>query len=285
MTAVGLQAAAGLDSRPVTPALGSVVRGVDLARPLTSELAARLRALLLDRGVLVFPGQHALTRGAHVAFARCFGPVERLPNGEPSCPEIVRIVHGPQAPPTENIWHSDLSFLTAPPLGAALRAIEVPEAGGDTLFADMRAAWRALPPDVQAAVWELDATHDIAKWADESMTGALHDAAPPQAHPIVRIHPETGDAILNVNRAYTTSVLGLAERVSASLLDYLCAQVAVPEVQCRIRWRPDTVILWDNRMVQHYATGDYLPSRRIMERVTILGDRVAGPQRGSAPGL
>jgi len=98
-----------------------------------------------------------------------------------------------------------------------------------------------------------------------------------------RIHPETGDAVLFVNRAYTTRVDGLDEGANASLLDYLFSQVSVPEVQCRIRWKPDTVVFWDNRMVQHYATGDYLPAQRIMERVVIAGDDVVGPLPNTQP--
>lgn len=273
-----------VDVRHLTPQLGSVVRGVSLSEPLTEKDAARLRCLLVDRGVLAFPEQHELTRTEQVAFAARFGPIERSPRGEPTDPDIVRIVHGVGAPPTENIWHADMSFRSTPLLGSVLRAIEVPEAGGDTLFADMRAVWRLLPASVREVLWGLRCTHDVAKWVAPTAAVELHENAPPVVHPVVRLHPTTGESVLNVNRGYTTSLVDVDEATSRAMLDYLFEQVTVPEVQCRIKWEPDTVVLWDNRMVQHYATGDYLPATRIMERVTIAGGLVVGPAPGAPVG-
>lgn len=265
-------------AEPITPTVGAEVAEVDLAAPLTHELVTSLRALLLIHGVLVFRGQHAMTREHHLAFARAFGRVERAPNGEASHPDLVRIVHDADAPPTENIWHVDHSFRPAPPLGAVLRAIEVPATGGDTLFADLRAVWLQMPDNIRTVVRGLRATHDIAKWAPAERVDELHAAAPVITHPALRVHPETHEEILFVNAAYTTSFVGLETSDSVALLDYLLRQVHVPEVQCRVRWRPGTIVIWDNRSVQHYATGDYLPERRVMERVTIGGDLVRGPE-------
>jgi taurine dioxygenase len=267
-----------LAAEPITPIVGAEVRELDLTAPLTDRIMASLRDLLLIHGILVFRGQDAMTREHLVALARALGPVERSPIGEASHPEVVRIVHDADAPPTENIWHVDHSFRPAPPLGAVLRAIEVPSAGGDTLFADLRAVWRRIPHNVQAVVRDLCAKHDIAKWAPADRVTELQAAAPVIVHPAVRIHPETHQEILFVNAAYTTSFVGLEASDSVALLDFLLRQVHVPEVQCRVRWRPGTVVVWDNRSVQHYAVGDYLPKRRVMERVTIGGDRVLGPE-------
>lgn len=264
---------------PITTTIGAEVGNVDLAAPLTDELMASLRSLFLLHGVLVFRGQDAMTREHHLALARAFGTVERSPIDEASHPGVVHIVHDAGAPPTENIWHVDHSFRPSPPLGAVLRAIEVPAVGGDTLFADLRAVWRGIPNNVQALVRGLSAMHDIAKWAPAERVAELHVAAPVVTHPTVRIHPETHEEILFVNAAYTTSFVGVGPSDSLALLDFLLRQVHVPEVQCRVRWRPGTVVVWDNRSVQHYAVGDYFPERRVMDRVTIGGDPILGPEQ------
>jgi taurine dioxygenase len=262
---------------PITPIVGAEIGGVDLCGALTEELVGFLAAALLTHGVLVFREQPGMTREQQLALARAFGRPECLPIGEASNPEVVRIVHDADKPATENIWHVDQSFRPAPPLGAVLRAIEIPAAGGDTLFADMRAVWNRLPSDVQRVVRGLRATHDIAKWAPAERVEELHAVAPVLAHPAVRIHPETGEEILFVNAAYTTSFVDIDAPDGLHLLDFLLRQVHVPEVQCRIRWLRGTVVMWDNRSVQHYATGDYYPARREMERVSIAGEPVVGP--------
>lgn len=274
-TALGVR----VEVDPITPTVGAEIRDVDLAAPLTEEFAASLRATLLIHGVLVFRGQHAMTREHQVALARVFGAVERSPRGEASDPDVVRIVHDASAPPTENVWHVDHSFRTAPPFGAVLRAIEVPAVGGDTLFADLRAVWRRLPDSVQAVVRGLHAVHDVAKLAPAKCVAELHAAAPVVNHPAVRIHPETHEEVLFVNAAYTTSFVGVESSDSTALLDFLLRQVHLPEVQCRLRWQPGTVAVWDNRSLQHYAVGDYFPERRVMERVSIGGSLVLGPDR------
>jgi taurine dioxygenase len=269
---------------PITPTVGAEIRDVDLAAPLTDEFVATLRAALLIHGVLVFRGQQAMTREHQIALARVFGDVERSPLGDASNPDVVRIVHDASSPPTENIWHVDHSFRTAPPFGAVLRAIEVPAVGGDTLFADLRAVWRRLPDNVRALVRSLRAVHDVAKWAPAKCVAELRAAAPTISHPAVRIHPETHEEILFVNAAYTTSFVGVETSQSTALLDFLLRQVHFPEVQCRLRWQPGTVAVWDNRSLQHYAVGDYFPERRVMERVSIGGSPVAGPDRSADQG-
>lgn len=265
--------------RPVTPTIGAEITDVDLSVGPDSEIARSISALLLEHGVLVFRDQ-PLSRDAHVAFSSWFGRPERLPLGLQDHPEIVRIEHDADMPPSENIWHADLSFLPEPPLGAVLRAVEVPVAGGDTLFADMRDVWLRLPERIQSTVRNLTAEHDIAKWADGARADELRAAAPVARHPVVRVHPDTGEAILFVNPAYTTRIVELGDDDSSALLDYLFRQINVPEVQCRVRWEPGTVVLWDNRSVLHYATGDYLPARRVMERVSISGSTLARGKRG-----
>ena len=269
-------------TRPMTPAVGLEIWDVDLSLRDDADTAEALTALLLRYGVLVFRDQR-LDRDSHVAFASWFGRPEPSPKGLASHPEIVRIEHDASAPPSENIWHADLSFLPQPPLAAALRAVEVPDSGGDTLFADMRDVWTRLPDPIRSAIAELTAEHDIAKWAGPDRASDLRAIAPVVRHAVVRTHPETGEAILFVNPAYTTRIVDLGDADSAAMLDFLFRQISTPEVQCRVRWEPGTVVLWDNRSVLHYATGDYLPARRVMERVSIAGSTIARhpPQRAS----
>jgi taurine dioxygenase len=242
-------------ARPLTPTIGAEVDRVDLTAPMPAGLADALRGLLTVHGVLVFREQRGMTCSQQLALARAFGPVDLGTTP-------VRIVHDADVPPTENIWHVDHSFRPGPPIGAVLRAIEVPAAGGDTLFADMRAVWRRLPSQVRDLVHDLRATHDIAKWAPEQRVDELHVLAPVVTHPAVRVHPVSGEKILFVDTAYTTAFVGMKASDSVALLDYLLRQTQVPEVQCRVRWEPGSVVVWDNRAVQHYATGDYLPARQ-----------------------
>ncbi len=261
--------AARIAVEPITPVLGAEIHDLDLSVPIGGDLAAELNAALHRYGVLVFRGQATMSRADQVALARVFGPVLRSRLADAEEPDIVRIVHDKDRPATENIWHVDHSFERIPPLGAVLRAIEIPPAGGDTLFADMRAVWRRLPPQVRGLLVDLEAVHDVAKCAPASRAEELHAAAPPTRHPVMRIHPDTGDEILFVNAAYTTCFPGVEPAEGRALLDFLLQQVAVPEVQCRLRWQAGTVAVWDNRSMQHYAVGDYYPSRRVMDRVSI----------------
>ena len=256
---------------PITPGLGAEVTHIDLAASLDEAGVADLRAAFNTYGLLVFRNQGAMTRAHQVAFAQLFGPLERSPLGEEADPDVVRIIHDATRPPTENIWHVDHSFREIPPRGAVLRAIEVPQAGGDTLFADMRAVFRRLPTEVRALLHDVRATHDVAKWAPAERVDELHAAAPIVTHPVLCRHPETGEETVFVNAAYTTGFVEVERSQSLALLDFLLRQVNVPEVQCRVRWQAGTVAVWDNRALQHYAVGDYFPAQRIMERTSIAG--------------
>jgi taurine dioxygenase len=177
-------------------------------------------------------------------------------------------------------WHTDGSFLACPPLGTMLRAVELPAHGGDTCFADMRAAYDALSPALRSLLDGMEAEHDFAKISyttfDELPDRAAHLAVlraryPVVRHPVVRTHPTTGRKLLYLNRNYTTRLVGLTERENAVLLPFLFDHVCEPVFQCRVRWHAGTVVLWDNRATQHYAVPDYR-GRRVMHRVVIEGD-------------
>lgn len=264
-----------LDIRPLTPAIGAEIHGIDLGAPDIAAHIPALKSALLAHKVIFFRDQH-ITAEAHIAFARHFGDLEIHPATpkDQAQQEILRIAHGPDSRGRENSWHSDVTWREAPSLGSILRAIEVPAVGGDTLFADMHLAFLSLSPEMQRFVRGLTAVHDIAKvFAGRLGQSAedLHAKYPPQRHPVVRTHPETGAPTLFVNTGFTSHIEGLTRSESDRLLAHLYATAANPEIQCRFRWQAGSIAFWDNRATQHFAASDYFPARRVMERVTIAG--------------
>ena len=266
-----------LIERRLSPHIGSEIHGVDLRDDLSDEDIAQIRSVLNERKVVFFRDQD-ITRRQHIAFARRFGQLEihpATPKDQPD-PEVLHIAHGPNSRGRENNWHSDVTWRAEPSLGSILRAITVPAFGGDTLFANMEAAYDGLSPMMKEWVCTLRAVHDISrvfakrlgKTADE-----LRETYPPQEHPVVRTHPETGRRSLYVNTGFTSHIIGLSAKESVWLLDHLYSQATLPEYQCRFVWRPHSIAFWDNRGSQHYAASDYFPEVREMERVTISGDR------------
>ena len=162
-------------------------------------------------------------------------------------------------------------------MGAVLHAIAVPHSGGDTLFADMYAAYDALDPRTKEEIDELVAVHDFTQTFADGMSDderrAAQEQYPPQRHPVVCTHPATGRLHLYVNRPFVSRIEGMEEEESRNLLDRLCRQADSPEHQCRFSWSKDTVAFWDNRAVQHYASSDYWPAVRVMERASVVGTR------------
>jgi taurine dioxygenase len=266
-----------LTLRPLSPTVGAEVDGVDVAAPLDDETLAELRRALLDYKVIFFRDQHVTTE-QHLAFARRFGPLETHPFAprKTGYPEVLLLEKNEKMGGYENVWHSDVTWRFQPSLGSVLRAREVPDLGGDTLFCDMYAAYDGLEDDVRASLHGLRAVHDFTKTfgraLDPDALAQKQKEYPPAEHPVVRTHPETGRKALYVNAAFTSHIVGMARDDSRRLLDLLYRQATVPEYQCRFRWRPDSIAFCDNRAVQHYAVSDYWPRRRVMERVTIIGD-------------
>jgi taurine dioxygenase len=267
-----------LSLRPLSPSIGAEVSGVDLREPVCDETFAEIRRAFLDWKVIFFRDQD-VTAAQHVAFARRFGPLEVHPflPSAPGCPEVVVFAKDDRTKGVENIWHSDVSWREKPALGAVLRAREVPALGGDTLFADMEAAFEGLPEELKRRVQGLRAVHDFTQTFGALLPPeerARRQAEfPPALHPVVRTHPETGRKLLYVNAIFTSHIVGLEPAEGEELLELLCRQAWVPEYQCRFRWQKDSIAVWDNRAVQHYAASDYHPARRVMERVSIAGDR------------
>jgi taurine dioxygenase len=267
---------------PLTPTIGVEVAGVDLGRPLEIATLTALRAALLEWKVLFFRDQE-LTTEQHLAFARNFGLLEIHPFAphKAGFPEVLAITHDRESRGRENTWHSDVTWREEPSLGSILRAIEVPSVGGDTLFADMAAAFEGLGADIKSEIEGKVAVHDFAHFRkglrragkSEAQIEAFNERYPKVEHPVVRTHPETGKKALYVNAAFTQHIVGLPPERSAELLRLLYAQAAIPEYQCRFRWEKHSIAFWDNRASQHYAVSDYWPAVRRMERVTVVGDR------------
>jgi taurine dioxygenase len=279
---LGAATAAQLELTPLTPTIGVEVAGIDLSAPLEASTVAALRAALLDWKVLFFRDQ-AISTEEHLAFARNFGDLEAHPFAphKPGYPEVLAITHDEKHPGRENTWHSDVTWREKPSLGSVLRAIEIPPVGGDTLFADMAAAYEGLADEVKARIDGAVAVHDFAHFRrglskagkTEDEIEAFNRAYPKVEHPVVRTHPETGKRALYVNAAFTQHIVGLDKADSDALLKHLYAQAAIPEYQCRFRWRAHSIAFWDNRASQHYAVSDYWPALRRMERVTVIGER------------
>ncbi len=275
-------APAALSIAPLTLTIGAEISGIDLSKPMTADLLAALRQALLEWKVIFFRDQD-ITTDEHLAFARQFGELEVHPFAphKPGYPEVLAITHDRDSKGRENVWHSDVTWRLCPSLGSVLRAIEVPEVGGDTLFSDMYAAYEGLSDEVKEKIDGAVAIHDFAHFRklmrsrgkSEAEIEEMNRKYPMAEHPVVRTHPETGRKGIYVNTAFTQYIAGMDRAESDALLAHLYAQAAIPEYQCRFRWQKNSIAFWDNRACQHYAVSDYWPAVRRMERVTIIGDR------------
>ena len=267
---------------PIAPTIGARVDGVSLADPVEPELFAELNRALLEWKVLFFRGQD-ITPQQQAAFAAHWGPLESHPfiglrdDQRDEAPEVVRLEKGPDFGGYENVWHSDVTWRQNPSLGSLLRAVEVPELGGDTLWSDMGAAYDGLPEVVREQVDTLVAEHDwvptFGAFMSKERIDSLRPSFPPAHHPVIRTHPETGRRTIYVNRTFTQRILDVDPAVSRELLEILYDQANFPEHQCRWTWQVGDLAFWDNRSTQHYASSDYFPQRRVMERITVIGDR------------
>ena len=274
--------ALGLELRPLTPTVGAEIGGVDLSRPLSDETIDGIRRALLDYKVVFFRDQD-ITTEQHLAFARRFGELEVHPFAphKPDYPEVLAITHDRDSRGRENTWHSDVTWRESPSLGSILRAVEIPPVGGDTLFADMVAAYAGLSDAIKEEIEGKLAVHDFAHFRaalrrrgkTEAEIEAFNTRFPMVEHPVVRTHPETGEKAIYVNAAFTQHIVGVSPERSRELLAHLYAQAAIPEYQCRFRWETNSIAFWDNRSSQHYAVSDYWPAVRRMERVTVVGSR------------
>ena len=273
-----------LQIEPLTPAIGAVLRGVNLADRASDGLIDDIRQALLKHQVIFFEDQD-LTPTQQRDFAARFGDlhVHPLYDTDDAHPEIMVIDNHVDNPTDNNFWHTDVTFIETPPLGAILHARQLPPVGGDTMWASMTAAYRALSRPMQTFLEGLEAVHDFAyAFTPQGLAGSQAGAEryakavaenPPVVHPVVRTHPETGEPGIFVNSVFTSRIKGLRREESRALMDFLNRHVQQPEFVVRWRWTPGAVAFWDNRCTQHRAVDDFLPHRRVMNRATILGDR------------
>ncbi|WP_420560896.1 taurine dioxygenase [Tepidicaulis sp.] len=268
---------------PMNPVIGAEIHGLDLSKPLGERTVAGIKQALLDHQVIFFRGQE-LDPDSHMRLAGIFGELEPphpiFPKIE-SHPQIAVLENDENRPPETNIWHTDVTWRDKPPLGSVLYGAEIPASGGDTMWASMTALYEALSPSMQKMLEGLRAVHSIAVFANSGNYETSQDAEkmmevlklyPPQSHPVIRTHPETGKKALFVNATFTTHIEGLPLDESAAILRFLAEKVKTPEFQVRFKWEKGSVAIWDNRATQHYAVADYYPQYRRMHRITINGD-------------
>ena len=271
-----------LEIRPIAGALGAELHGVDLSGDLTDAIVAEIRQALLDHLVIFFRDQD-LPPERFAAFARRFGTPVEYPfvKGIDGFPEIIAVAKMEHEKVNfGGIWHSDTTYLQQPPMGSMLVAREVPEYGGDTLFANQYLAYETLSPGMRrfldgATGVSTSAKADVSRTREDRIKSDGTEAArqPLSAeHPAVRTHPETGKRALYVNVAHTARFADMTEAESAPILNYLFQHQTRPEFTCRFRWQPGSVAFWDNRCAQHNPINDYHGFRRIMHRITLAGD-------------
>jgi taurine dioxygenase len=265
---------------PFAPALGAEVRGIDLANGIDDATYREVRAAFLQYGVLFFKQQSEIAPAVHVGIARMFGELHMHPAAPhmPGFPEVF-VIHAHRESKVANgeFWHSDVSCDEIPPLGTMLQIHVLPAIGGDTLFANMYAAYDALSAPMKQMLDGLTARHESeqiyrGRYSDRGVddTGKTY---PHATHPVVRTHPETGRKALFVNRTFTTRINELSETESRGVLDLLFDHCEQIDYQIRFRWERNDLAFWDNRCVMHRAIWDYWPNERKGRRVTIKGDR------------
>src|SRR5262245_434701 len=276
---------ASLEIHPLAGALGAEIGGVDLGSVLPDEVVRKIEDALVEHQVIFFRDQVLDLTGLE-RLGRRFGPLQVHPF-HPSVadhPDVLLLEAGQTRPAVADTdaWHSDLTGLEAPPLGSILYAVEVPDVGGDTIFASGYAAYDAVSPALQRMLSELCAVHDMLRVFGPGLLAQTDGAErwararrefAPVRHPIVRTHPVSGRKALFVNPIFTERIDGVPGRESDALLAFLYQHTRLPEFQCRFRWRAGSVAFWDNRCTQHYPVADYWPRARRMHRVAIEGDR------------
>lgn len=268
---------------PLSSALGAQIDGVDLTQPLNDQQRTAIEQALLEHQVIFFKNQ-SITPQQQARFAANFGDLHIHPiyPNVPEQPEVLVLDTAVTDVRDNAVWHTDVTFLPTPAMGAVLSAKQLPAFGGDTLWASGIAAFEGLSKPLQVLLDGLTATHDFTKsFPLERFGSTPEDLArweqtrknnPPLSHPVIRTHPVSGRKSLFVNEGFTTKINELSEAESEAILKLLFAHATRPEYTIRWRWQENDVAFWDNRVTQHYAVDDYRPNRRVMHRATILGD-------------
>ena len=271
-----------LDLRRLHPSIGVEAVGLDLRQPIDTVTAAALRQAWYDHAVLVLRGRE-LSEADQARFGEVFGPLalahrtRRVPGRHQSVMLISNIRENGKPigalPDGEMFFHSDLCYTEHPVVGTMLYSIEVPREGGDTLFADMYAAYDSLSPAMKARIENRRATNRYDIGYDVTIRrGRASPDAPAWTHPMVRVHPQTGKKALYINRLMTHDIEGMSAAEAEPLLDALYDHQEQRQFVYAHQWRPGDVVLWDNRCTLHART-DFSPSeRRLLKRITVASD-------------
>lgn len=286
---------------PLTGTTGAELRGIDLRDELTDDQVAAIHQHLVTHKVIFFPGQHLNTE-EHIAFSRRMGeptnahPIDPGHEGHDELHEIdytairqqyLERLKEPQRlrKPRGDGWHTDVTFVADPPSVSILNALAMPEYGGDTVWANTEAAYEGLSAPIRHLVDELLAVHDgeeafgeglrklgEARWNEDVFTEFT-----PVEHPVVRTHPVSGKRALWVNPEFTQYIKGVSKRESDAILSLLYQHMVDQKFLVRYHWKTGDVGLWDNRATMHYVVVDYGREHRLIQRVTLRGDRPFGP--------
>jgi alpha-ketoglutarate-dependent taurine dioxygenase len=286
-----------LDVRPVAGHIGAEIHGIDLGADLDDASVAAIRQALLRWKVVFFRDQ-SIGHAEQVAFTARFGKVTPAHphEDEPPAgfPQILPVdsrryerKFGKKISTYDNGWHTDVTALVNPPWGSVLRAETVPPYGGDTAWTNLVAAYEGLPQPLKELADVLRAKHSfgsLGKAIDTSSSYAQKIAANPLSaiHPVVRVHPETGERALYVSPSFTgheREIVGFAPRQSQRILELFWEQIARPEYTVRFRWEPGSVAFWDNRSTAHLGPSDlgHLDYDRVLYRTTLEGEIPVGP--------
>lgn len=277
VSSLDVAAAAPFVSRKVGRFLGSEVSGIDLAQPLHADTVAALRALLLDRGVLFFRDQH-LTPEQQIAFTRYFGEVRTSGPARPGSPLPGIGVFDSRNGVSGRVarWHADGTHAEEPGTIKTLKAVELPEFGGDTIWASTEAAYDRLSAPLKRLAESLTAIHATTPLDPKDWARGFGGEFIWSEHPVVAVHPETGRKSLFVSPRYTPEIVGLRPNESAAVLKILFDHITLPEHQVRFTWTPGSIVLWDNRTSQHYAVNDYDDAVRVVHSVNVAGEARVG---------
>jgi taurine dioxygenase len=276
-----------IEVRPLSIFTGAEIRGVDLKRPIPREAAEEIWAALLKWKVVFFRGQH-LDHAQHVEFARRLGEptIGHVLYGHvEGFPEIYAVAKGRKKDRYQDEgvirpwseWHTDITTAINPPAASILRGVTIPPYGGDTQWTNLAAAYDGLSPVMQGFVDKLRGIHGYAD-QDTEQNDAPNRTRLATEHPIVRVHPETGEKILFISPSFLKRVVGLSPRESQVLLEFLWEHSVRPEYTVRFKWREGDIAMWENRSTAHYAPTDILQTDfdRMLYRITLIGDVPVG---------
>jgi alpha-ketoglutarate-dependent sulfate ester dioxygenase len=279
-----------IEVRPIAGHIGAEIHGVDLRTPLDPTTLADVRAAWLQWKVVFFRDQQ-VTPEQHIAFGRQLGSVTpahpTVPPAMPEYPEILVLDNQQgglaEAPRIESRWHTDVTFVPNPPMASILHGVVVPPYGGDTQWTNLVVAYERLSEPIRTLIGELHAVHHnvlpLARGEAPSDYQSTFQSRPiSSVHPMVRVHPETGERAIFVNPNFTSHVVELSRQEGRHLLAMLYEHLANAEFTCRFRWEPDSIAMWDNRATAHLVPTD-IPAghRRRMQRITLAGDLPVGP--------